>query len=70
MRRALKGHAIPHINRVVDTYNAVSLETLLPAGAEDLAAIEGDVELAIAGEASRRSASSARQKRGPPSLVR
>ncbi len=50
VRRALKGHAIPHINRVVDIYNAVSLETLLPAGAEDLAAIDGDVELAIAGE--------------------
>jgi DNA/RNA-binding domain of Phe-tRNA-synthetase-like protein len=49
-RRARKGQALPHVNRVVDLYNAVSLETLLPAGAEDLDAIEGDVELAVAGE--------------------
>jgi len=48
-RRVRKGHALSSINRVVDIYNAVSLETLLPAGAEDLDAIEGDVELAIAG---------------------
>jgi DNA/RNA-binding domain of Phe-tRNA-synthetase-like protein len=50
VRRALKGQALSRINRLVDIYNAVSLETLLPAGAEDLDAIEGDVELAIAGE--------------------
>ena len=50
-RRVLKGHAVAHINRVVDIYNAVSLETLLPAGAEDLDAIDGDVELAVAGDA-------------------
>lgn len=49
-RRARKGQALPHINRLVDIYNAVSLETLLPAGAEDLDAIEGDIELAVAGE--------------------
>ena len=48
-RRALKGNAPSHINKVVDIYNAVSLEALLPAGAEDLDAIEGDVELALAG---------------------
>ena len=35
----------------MDLYNAVSLEALLPAGAEDLAAIDGDVELTVAGEA-------------------
>jgi DNA/RNA-binding domain of Phe-tRNA-synthetase-like protein len=50
VRRARKGQSLPHINRVVDIYNAVSLERLLPAGAEDLDAVEGDVELAIAGE--------------------
>jgi DNA/RNA-binding domain of Phe-tRNA-synthetase-like protein len=49
-RRARKGQALPHINKVVDIYNAVSLETLLPVGAEDLDTIEGDVELAVAGE--------------------
>jgi len=51
LRRAAKGHAPPHINRLVDLYNAVSLEALLPAGAEDLGAIDGDVELAVAGSA-------------------
>ena len=50
VRRVLKGWAVPHVNRLVDLYNALSLETLLPAGAEDLDAIQGDVELAIAGE--------------------
>jgi DNA/RNA-binding domain of Phe-tRNA-synthetase-like protein len=48
VRRVLKGEAIPHINRLVDIYNAVSLETLLPAGAEDLDAMEGDLKLTIA----------------------
>jgi DNA/RNA-binding domain of Phe-tRNA-synthetase-like protein len=51
LRRASKGHAPSHVNRVVDLYNAVSLESLLPAGAEDLATIDGDVELTLAGEA-------------------
>jgi len=51
LRRAARGHAPSHINRLVDLYNAVSLEALLPAGAEDLAAIDGDVELTVAGEA-------------------
>ncbi len=50
VRRVVKGWTVPHVNRIVDIYNAVSLETLLPAGAEDLDAIEGDVELALAGE--------------------
>jgi DNA/RNA-binding domain of Phe-tRNA-synthetase-like protein len=48
VRRVLKGWTVPHVNRIVDIYNAVSLETLLPAGAEDIDAIEGDVELALA----------------------
>jgi DNA/RNA-binding domain of Phe-tRNA-synthetase-like protein len=50
VRRVLKGWQVPHVNRLVDIYNAISLETLLPAGGEDLDAIEGDVELALAGE--------------------
>lgn len=50
IRRAGKGRPIPHINRLVDLYNAVSLESLLPVGAEDADAIVGDVVLAIAGE--------------------
>jgi DNA/RNA-binding domain of Phe-tRNA-synthetase-like protein len=53
VRRVGKGWTVPHVNRLVDTYNAVSLETLLPAGAEDLDAIEGDFELTFAGEGER-----------------
>jgi len=49
-RRVRKGQALPHVNKLVDIYNAVSLETLLPAGGEDLDAVAGDIELAIAGE--------------------
>ena len=49
-RRVLKGWTVPHVNRLVDIYNAVSLETLLPAGGEDLDAIEGDVALTLAAE--------------------
>ena len=48
-RRVLKGWQVPHVNRLVDLYNAISLETLLPAGGEDMDAIEGDVELTLAG---------------------
>ena len=49
-RRVLKGWQVPHVNRLVNIYNAISLETLLPAGGEDLDAIEGDVELTLASE--------------------
>jgi DNA/RNA-binding domain of Phe-tRNA-synthetase-like protein len=49
-RRVLKGWQVPHVNRLVDIYNAISLETLLPAGGEDMDAIEGDVELTLATE--------------------
>jgi DNA/RNA-binding domain of Phe-tRNA-synthetase-like protein len=49
-RRVLGGWTVPHVNRLVDIYNAISLERLLPAGGEDLDAIEGDVELTLASE--------------------
>jgi DNA/RNA-binding domain of Phe-tRNA-synthetase-like protein len=50
VRRVLKGWTVPHVNRLVDLYNALSLERLVPAGGEDLDAIEGDVALTLAGE--------------------
>jgi DNA/RNA-binding domain of Phe-tRNA-synthetase-like protein len=50
MRRVAKGGRLPHISRLVDIYNAVSLRHLVPVGGEDLAAVEGDVELAFAGQ--------------------
>ena len=50
VRRVTKGHALPHINTLVDLYNTVSLRHLVPVGGEDLDRIEGDVLLAVAGE--------------------
>jgi len=50
VRRVSKGARLPHISRLVDLYNAVSLRHVLPVGGEDLAAVDGDVELAFAGE--------------------
>jgi DNA/RNA-binding domain of Phe-tRNA-synthetase-like protein len=50
VRRVLKGHAVPHINTLVDAYNTVSLRWVVPVGGEDLDAVRGDVLLAFAGE--------------------
>jgi DNA/RNA-binding domain of Phe-tRNA-synthetase-like protein len=50
LRRVVKGEALRPINPLVDLYNAVSLERLLPAGGEDLERVRGDVELCRAGE--------------------
>ncbi len=44
-RRALKGEPPRSVNPLVDLYNVVSLAHLLPAGGEDLDAVEGDVVL-------------------------
>jgi DNA/RNA-binding domain of Phe-tRNA-synthetase-like protein len=51
VRRVARGGRLPHISKLVDLYNAVSLRHVVPVGGEDLDAIEGDVELAFAGEA-------------------
>jgi DNA/RNA-binding domain of Phe-tRNA-synthetase-like protein len=50
-RRALKGEPLRSINPLVDLYNVVSLTHLLPAGGEDLDAIEGDILLTRASAA-------------------
>ena len=50
-RRALKGEPLRSINPLVDLYNVVSLTHLLPAGGEDLGAIEGDIVLTRASAA-------------------
>jgi DNA/RNA-binding domain of Phe-tRNA-synthetase-like protein len=50
VRRVSKGTRLPHISKLVDLYNVVSLRHVVPVGGEDLAAVEGDVELAFAGE--------------------
>jgi DNA/RNA-binding domain of Phe-tRNA-synthetase-like protein len=50
VRRVSKGHALPHINTVVDIYNTISLRHLVPVGGEDLDTLQGDVLLTIAGD--------------------
>jgi DNA/RNA-binding domain of Phe-tRNA-synthetase-like protein len=43
MKNALAGAALPRINPFVDAYNAVSLQHVLPAGADDLDRTVGDL---------------------------
>jgi DNA/RNA-binding domain of Phe-tRNA-synthetase-like protein len=45
VRRTLEGEALRSINPLVDLYNVVSLQHLLPVGGEDLDAVEGDIRL-------------------------
>jgi DNA/RNA-binding domain of Phe-tRNA-synthetase-like protein len=45
LARVLKGDALPRINALVDTYNAVSLRHVIPVGGEDLDQLEGDLRL-------------------------
>lgn len=43
VKNALAERALPTINSFVDTYNAVSLAHVLPAGADDLDCVDGDI---------------------------
>jgi DNA/RNA-binding domain of Phe-tRNA-synthetase-like protein len=45
LARVLKGGALPRINALVDTYNAVSLRHVIPVGGEDLDQLQGDLRL-------------------------
>jgi DNA/RNA-binding domain of Phe-tRNA-synthetase-like protein len=45
LARVLKGDALPRVNALVDTYNAVSLRHVIPVGGEDLDRLEGDLRL-------------------------
>lgn len=47
-KRVVGGEGIPAINRLVDLYNAVSVEFALPVGGEDLARIAGASRLTVA----------------------
>lgn len=46
--RSARGDGVRSINPLVDLYNTVSLQHLLPCGGEDLAAIAGDLRLTLA----------------------
>lgn len=48
MRRILQGKDLPSINPVVDAYNLVSINELLPAGGDDIDRTDGDITLTIA----------------------
>lgn len=50
LRRALKGGEPFRINPLVDFYNAVSLEYVVPVGGFDLDAVEGPLELRLTRE--------------------
>ena len=43
LRRVIAGKGLPRINAVVDVINLVSIESRLPVGLYDLAAVSGDV---------------------------
>jgi len=48
LRHVLKSGAVPHINKLVDICNYVSLKHVLPVAAYDLASISGPVEVRFA----------------------
>jgi DNA/RNA-binding domain of Phe-tRNA-synthetase-like protein len=52
LRRVIAGKGLPQINAVVDVINLVSLESRLPVGLYDLAAVSGDITFraGLAGE--------------------
>ena len=45
IRRVYNGKNIGSINPLVDIYNIISLQYLLPCGGEDLGAVQGDIRL-------------------------
>lgn len=48
VKRVAKGGVLPSINPVVDLANAVSMEYMLPMGAHDMDALEGDIAVRFA----------------------
>ncbi|ALK08288.1 B3/4 domain-containing protein [Blastochloris viridis] len=50
VKNVLAGRSLPAINGFVDAYNAVSLAHVMPAGADDLAQVAGDVAFRFARE--------------------
>lgn len=50
VQRIVQCNTIESINTVVDLYNIISVKYLIPAGGEDFAAIQGNIELTFAGE--------------------
>lgn len=47
VRRVLKDESVPHINKLVDLCNYISLKYVIPVGGEDMDAIRGELRLAF-----------------------
>jgi DNA/RNA-binding domain of Phe-tRNA-synthetase-like protein len=48
LMRVLKDEGLPSINTIVDLYNAISLEHVIPVGGEDWDKLDGNLELMLA----------------------
>lgn len=48
LRRVVQGKELPTINPIVDIYNLVSLEHMLPIGGDDVNQVTGDIKLTLA----------------------
>ncbi|MCB1074801.1 MAG: lysine--tRNA ligase [Simkania sp.] len=48
LRRLIQGKELPNINPIVNLYNYISVKHGLPAGADDLDKVEGNIRLAVA----------------------
>ena len=59
-RARSQGRAVPRINALVDTYNAVSLRHVIPVGGEDLDQLSGELRLVRADGDELSTATSAR----------
>jgi len=66
MKNALVGSALPRINSFVDAYNAVSLAHVLPAGADDLDRVTGDLSFRFARDGDDFRDMGALDERGEP----
>ncbi len=65
IRRVLKGDEIPHINRLVDIYNYISIKYRIPVGGEDLDKIKGDIFLKISNGSEKFNIIGSREERPP-----
>jgi lysyl-tRNA synthetase class 2 len=44
----LKGLDLRHINKIVDLFNFISIKYMIPAGADDISKVDGDITLKFA----------------------
>jgi DNA/RNA-binding domain of Phe-tRNA-synthetase-like protein len=66
VKNVLAGGGIPRINAFVDAYNAVSLKHMLPAGADDLDCLVGDLTFRYSRAGDRFLDMGALDERGEP----